>query len=157
MTPGSRPSRSGRPASRDDLLHRNLDLLAVHRILPAAYRISSPSLAKQSTTGTHWDLLDLEYMRRYVSAAQRCPDGSADCLLERRVQLVPCAHLDEQQHTLVFILRPALAHTYRVVDACGKHRTLEHAVDLARTEAHARRDSTRRRCDNSAARMSAQG
>ena len=48
------------------------------------------------------------------------------------------AHLDKQQYALVFIVRPALAYTYRVVDACSKHRTLKHAVNLARTKAHAR-------------------
>ena len=77
-------------------------------------------------------------MRWYMSAAQRRFDGSADGSLERLVQLVTRARLDKQQYTLVFILWPALAHTYRVVDACSEHRTLKHAVNLARTKAHAR-------------------
>lgn len=51
---------------------------------------------------------------------------------------MPRTHLDEKQHTLVFVLRPALAHTYRVVDACGKQGAVEHTVDLTQGEAHTR-------------------
>jgi hypothetical protein len=73
-----------------------------------------------------------------MSAAQRSLDGSAHRLLERRVELVPRAHLDEQQHMLVFVLWLALAHTYHIADACGEHKSLKHTIDLARTKAHAR-------------------
>ena len=139
MPLGSRPSRSGLPASP-----RRSSLLQFRFSCRSPYTNPHPRISghvtKQSTTqGTHWNLVDLEYVRRYVSSAKCRLDGTADCLLERLVQLVPRAHLYKQQHTLIFVLRPALAHTYRVVDPCGKHRSLEHAVDLARAEAHPRR------------------
>ena len=86
---------------------------------------------KRSTTDTHRELLHLEYLRRYESLAESRPNRSANALLEGWVQHVPCAHIDRQRHTLDFVLRPALVDAYCVVDACGKHGALQHAVYLA--------------------------
>ena len=49
------------------------------------------------------------------------------------------AHLNEQQHTLIFVLWPSLIDAYHVVDACSKRTALEHAINIAQTKAHARR------------------
>jgi hypothetical protein len=86
---------------------------------------------------THWDLVDLEDVRWYVSLAQRGLDGSANRLLERRVQLMPRTHLDEQQHTVVFVLQATLANAYCVFDASGKLWALKHDVNLVRTKIQA--------------------
>ena len=62
-----------------------------------------------------------------------------NCVLEWWVQLMHRAHLNEQQHTLIFVLWPSLINAYHVVDACSKRTTLEHAINIAQTKAHARR------------------
>lgn len=71
-----------------------------------------------------------------MSRAQRLFDAHADVLLEGLVELVPRAHLDEQQHALVFILWSALAHADRVVDARSEAGSFKYSVDLARPKAH---------------------
>ena len=98
------------------------DLLPVRRVLSKS-KLSEKRIGrypvKQSTAGTHWDLLHLEDVRVqwYVSPAQRCVDGGGNCVLEWWVQLMHRAHLDEQQHTLTFALWPSLINAYHVVDA----------------------------------------
>jgi hypothetical protein len=72
-----------------------------------------------------------------MTRTQRSPDRSTDRLLKGLVQLLPRAHLDEQQHTLVLVLRSALADADRVVDARRELGPLEHAVNFSRAEPYA--------------------
>ena len=72
-------------------------------------------------------------------AAQRRVDDGGNGVLGWWVQLMHRAHLNEQQHTLIFVLWPSLINAYHVVDACSKRTTLEHAINIAQTKAHARR------------------